>query len=246
MIESSTRVLIPLPRMRQGRYRRCADLWGEGFIVRVATCGFFLVLLGGCVSAVGRQTRELTEDGVRLFKAGRYKEASQTFEAALALSPGEPALLYDLGECYERSGNVVRAEQLYNDCIFREPDHPECRHALCVLLVKQKRQGEARQMVETWLKQSPSCASAYAEDGWLWHQAGDLPKAHSRFQDALKFDPVNRRALLELGQLFEETNRPDRALVMYERADRAYPNHPDIKPHLDALRNANVPRPHPE
>ena len=101
-------------------------------------------------------------------------------------------------------------------------------------------------MVETWLAQSPHCASAYAEHGWLLRQAGDLPRAHARFQQALEIDPVDRRALIELGQLFEAEKLPGRALVLYERADQAHPNHPDIKPRLEALKTAGVGRPKPE
>jgi tetratricopeptide (TPR) repeat protein len=200
--------------------------------------GLLLLCLVGCVSSSERQTRELTQDGVRLYRAGRYKDARQTFEAALALKPGEPALLYNLGQCCERTGNVVRAEQVYQDCLFR--------HALAVLMVKQKRPDDAKQMVETWLTQSPHCAAAYAEHGWLLRQSGDLPRAHARFQQALEIDPLDRRALLELGLLFEEEKLPGRALVLYERADRAYPNHPDIKPRLEALKTAGVARPRPE
>jgi tetratricopeptide (TPR) repeat protein len=223
-----------------------ADHGAEGFAVRARAWGLILVCLAGCVSAEQRQTRELAEEGVRLYKVGRYKEARQTFESALTLSPGEPSLLYDLGQCYERTGNVARAEQLYQECCFRSPDHPECRHALTVLLVKQKREDDAKRMIGDWLARSPKCATAFAEYGWLLHQAGNLPSAQSCFQQALAIDPLDRRALVELAQLFEEEKRPGLALVLYERADRAYPNHPDIKPRLEALLAAHVQRPHPE
>lgn len=208
--------------------------------------GLCLLTVGACASSVERQTRDLTTDGVRLYRTGRYREARETFEAALALSPGEPNLLYNLGQSYEHSGNLVQAEKVYNDCLFRAPDHPECRHALATLMVKQNRQPEAQRMIEDWLAHSPRCAAAYAEHGWFLRQYGDLPRAQARFQQALQIDPEDRRALVELGQLLEHQQLPGRAMVLYERADRAYPNHPDIKPRLEALRTAGVKRPHPQ
>jgi tetratricopeptide (TPR) repeat protein len=213
---------------------------------RVVLLGLILLGASACASSTPRETRALTDDGVRLFRAGRYKDARETFEAALVLAPNEPNLLYNLGRCYERSNQAARAEKVYHQCLFRAPDHPECRHALTELMMKQNRQAEAQRMVEDWLARSPRCAAAYAEHGWLLRQAGDLPRAHARFQQAIEIDPEDRRALLELAALFEQQQQPERALVLYERADRAHPNHPDVKPRLEALRTAGTPRPRPE
>jgi len=213
---------------------------------RVVPLGLVLLAAVGCATTAQRETRELTDDGVRLFRAGRYKDARETFEAALARSPGEPNLLYNLGRCHERSGNVVRAEKVYQECLFRAPDHPECRHAVAELMVRQNRQPEAQRMVEDWLARSPRCAAAYAEHGWLLRQTGDLPRAHARFQQALEIDAEDRRALVELAALFEQQRQPERALVLYERADRAHPNHPDVKPRLEALLTAGTARPRPQ
>ncbi len=215
-------------------------------MVRLLVLGLIVLPVSACASSIERETLAMTDDGVRLYRTGRYKDARELFEAALAKSPGEPNLFYNLGQCHEKSGNLVRAEKVYHDCLFRAPDHPECRHALTQMLVRQNRTADAQRMVEDWLARSPRCASAYAEHGWLLRQAGDLPRAHARFQQALEIDPYDRRALVELASLFEYEHLPGRALVLYERADQVYPNHPDIKPRLAALKTAGVARPRPQ
>ena len=126
------------------------------------------------------------------------------------------------------------------------PDHTEARHALCVLLVRQKRRGEAVRMVEEWLARRPRLGAAYAEDGWLWHQAGDLPRAHSRLQQALQLDPQDVRALTELALVYEELHRPDRALALYERTLDIAPNQPDVVRRVNRLRSQGVDYPKPD
>jgi tetratricopeptide (TPR) repeat protein len=101
-------------------------------------------------------------------------------------------------------------------------------------------------MVEDWLARQPKQAGPYAEDGWLWHEARDLPRAQGRLQQALQLDPHNVRALNELGQVYEEMYRFDRALVLYERSLSQDPNQPDVLRRVKELRAQGVTPPKPE
>src|SRR5258708_443457 len=122
------------------------------------------------------------EDGVLLFERGEYVHARETFEAALKLAPEDAAILYNLGECHDRLGDAAKAESFYRECLVRSPNHAACRHALAQIWVRAGRQADAEHMVEDWLTREPKLSAPYAEDGWLWHLRGDLPKAHSRLQ----------------------------------------------------------------
>src|SRR5205085_1070565 len=79
-----------------------------------------------------------------------------------------------------------------------------CRHALASLYVRQGHWPEATGLVRDWLAREPQRAAAYAEEGWLWRQAGDLPRAQARLQQALELDPHDPRALTELAQAYED------------------------------------------
>jgi Flp pilus assembly protein TadD len=85
-----------------------------------------------------------------------------------------------------------------------------------------------------------------AEDGWLWRRQGDLPRAQSRLQEALALNPRDWRALSELAAVYEEQQRPDRALVLYEQSLEENPNQPDMAKHLNDMRLKGVSRPKPE
>jgi tetratricopeptide (TPR) repeat protein len=202
--------------------------------------------VGACAPTAPNRVREYTEDGVLLYQKGSFTDARDSFQAALTLQPGDADLLYNLGQCYDQLGNAARAEQLYEQCLARAPDHAECWHALTVLLVKGNRRDEAVRRVEEWLRRKPDLAGPYAEDGWLRGQEGDLVSARGRLQQALAIDPGNTRALTELGRIYEALDRPAYAVVLYERALQANPHQPDLVQRVSLLRARGVGRPHPD
>jgi Flp pilus assembly protein TadD len=204
------------------------------------------MLLAGCAPAVQDRVREYNREGVLLYERGDFGGAREHFQAALSLQPEDANLIYNLGDCSDRLGDLANAERLYRECLARSPNHPECRHALTSLMVRQGRRAEAVQMVEEWAAREPKLSSPLAEDGWLCHEAGNLPRAQARLQQALELDPHDIRALNELGRVYEELARPERALVIYERSLAVNPRQTDVARRLDTLRARGVTRPKPE
>src|SRR5262249_45754790 len=186
------------------------------------------VLVGACAPMDHERLRDYNEIGVEAYERGQFSEARESFDAALRLVPDDAGLLFNLGQCHDQLGNRARAEELYKQCLERSTNHPECRHALTVLLVRENRQDDAVKMIDEWLEREPGLGNAYAEHAWLLHEQGDLPRAHARLQQALQFDPQNVRALTELGRIFEAMNYPERALVLYERALQIQPRQPEL------------------
>jgi tetratricopeptide (TPR) repeat protein len=211
-----------------------------------ASCLFLLVLLTGCAPTSQDRLRDYSEDGLHLYRQGAYGEAREHFLAALTLRPGDPDLTYNLARCNDRMGRVEEAERLYKDCLARSGDHAAAQHGYTMLLVNTGRQREAVQIVETWLRARPKLAGPYVEDGWLRTNEGDLDSARARYQQALDIEPRNPRALIELARVFEKLDRPDRAVVLYERALEANPDQPAIARHVSDLRSRGVGRPHPD
>jgi type IV pilus assembly protein PilF len=206
----------------------------------------FVLLLAGCASEEADRLRAYNQDGVYLFQRGEYAQARESFAAALVLKPDDAVTLYNLAECHDRLGDAVRAEQYYNACLARDPNHADCRHALATLLVRQGRGDEATRMVEGWLAREPRRAAAYAEDGWLLLQAGDLPRAQGRLQQALELDPHEPRALIELARLYEKMQRPDRAAVLYERVVERNPQQVEVAKRLKELKAQGAGTPLPD
>jgi len=204
------------------------------------------LLVVGCAETVQDRVREYNEDGVHLYKGGSYAQARESFQAALALKPGDSNLAFNIGQCYDHLGQPDKAEQAYRQCLQLAPEHLECRHALVVLLWEQNRRPEVVKLIEDFLAGHPNLAAAYAEHGWLWHQLGDLPRARSRLQQALALDSHDNLALTELAQVFETLNYPDRAAYLYEQALTYHPDQPDVINRLTALKAQGAGRPKPD
>jgi Flp pilus assembly protein TadD len=212
--------------------------------MRQTVCTFSLaLLLGGCASSSEERLRDYSEDGLRMYQKGDYAAARESFQAALALKPNDPALLYNLGECCAHLGATDPARQYYDLCLQQAPNHARCRQALARLLVQTGRWQEAARMTEEWMVRAPKASDPYALAGWLQMQAGDLPQAQTRLQQALALDPHNVRALNELGLLYEAMHRPERALVLYERSLEQEPNQPEVLRRLHQLQAQGVGRP---
>jgi type IV pilus assembly protein PilF len=205
-----------------------------------------ILVLAGCASEDSERVQNYNRDGLFLFQQSQYAQARESFAAALALKPGDAALLYNVGACYDHLGDSVHAEQYYNACLLRDPNHAECRHALASLLLRLDRRDQATRMVEDWLTREPRRAAAYAEDGWLWLQAGDLPKAQARLQQALELDPHDPRAQIELARLYEKIQRPDRAAALYERVLERNPNQFEVAKRLKELKAQGTSPPVPD
>jgi tetratricopeptide (TPR) repeat protein len=218
---------------------------GGNGVVRVAVLAGLLLTVSACAETGQERLHEYNQDGLVLYEKGAYEHARESFEAALSLKPDDPNLLYNIGRCQEKLGQAAQAEGRYNDCLRIAPDSADCRHALAELMVAHGRRDEAVRMAETWLTARPDLGSAYALDGWLWHQFGDLPRAQGRLQQSLEHDSRDVHALNELALVYEDMHRPDRAAALYERSLDYRPNQPDVRARLASLRasGTGVPRP---
>jgi Flp pilus assembly protein TadD len=205
-----------------------------------------LMTAGGCATEKQEKFRQYNEEGVHRFQHGDYLGAREHFEVALTLEPQDPNLLYNLGQCWDRQGQTNQSETYYKQCLQFAANHAECRHALVVLLYRNGRRAEADRMIEDWLIAQPELSAAYAEDGWRLRRCGEFIQAIGRLQQALHFDPRNVRAMIELGQIYEEHDHPDYSLTMYRRALEINPQQPELAEHINQLRAKGVRKPLPD
>jgi tetratricopeptide (TPR) repeat protein len=200
----------------------------------------------GCMTLADQRVKEFNDDGVAMFVRGNFPAARDSFEAALELTPQDPALLYNLGQCYDRMGDWRKAEQYYLTCLQVAPTHGDARQAEASLLYRTGRAQEANRLIQDWLEQQPNLADAYVLDAWRLRQDKALPQAQGRLQQALALEPNNRRALVEMGIVYEMLAMPDRALALYERALMVDPRQPEIADRVGRMRAKGIQRPLPD
>jgi tetratricopeptide (TPR) repeat protein len=207
-----------------------------------------LLAAAACAETAQDRLHEITTEGARLYKTGAYDHARAQFEAALKLKPDDADLTYNLARCHEKLGDRAQAEQLYQACLKRDPNHDEAHQAWLELMVDGGRTEEGQRMVRTWLRSQPNQPGPYIADGWLCARAGDRPSARVRFQRALDLDPRNVRAMVELAGIFERLGdgRVERALVLYQRALDIKPDQDDLRKKVAELRARRTGQPHPD
>lgn len=215
-------------------------------MARMSALAVAVLVVGACTPVTHQHVRVHTEDAAQRFAQGAYADARDCYQAALALKPGDPDLIFNLAQCHARLGRADQAETLCKECLRHDPDHGEARHALLVLMVEGGRLDEGRTMVDTWRRERPQIAGPYVEEAWLRGRDGDLDAARAYYQRALELEPRHPRALTELAAVYEKLGHPERALVLYERSLEARPNQPAVTKLVSDLRRRGVGRPQPD
>ena len=199
----------------------------------------------GCVSPTQDKVQLFNDDGVTMFGRGDFASARESFAIALELSPHDPDLMYNLGQCYDRLGDFASAERYYAQCLQARAGHAEARYSLGMLYYKMGRHAEYQHLVEEWLRERPKDPEPYVLDGWRLRQEAAYPQAQGRLQQALGLDANNNHALIEMGVLYETLSMPERSLALYERALSQHPNQPEIQQRVLILRSQKIGAPLP-
>ncbi len=219
-------------------------------LMRQFAPGFVVVVLAvifvGCMGTNEDRWRTFNEDGVQLFNAGEYGKALECFDLALTLHPNDAVLIYNMGQCYERRGDLAHAEQYYANCLERDPKHADARLALISVQYRTGRAGAANLAIESWLKQQPVSVDALVADAWRLRQQRAIPAAQARLHQALSLEQTNRRALTELAILYELQGMPDRSLALYGQILEKEPTQIDIADRAAQLRARGVKMPTPK
>ncbi len=214
--------------------------------MRFALSMSFVVCLAGCVSTSEERWRVFNDDGILLFAKGNYRDALDSFDYALTLHPNDPILIYNTAQCYDRLGDVKRAEELYAYCLQRDAKHGDARLALVALKYRTGRVAEANQQIQDWLLLEPMVADSHVADAWRLRQEKAYPQALARVEQALSLAPRNRRALTEMAILLELQGMPDRAYVLYEWILQHEPNQIEIAERLEKLKAKGIQAPPPK
>jgi tetratricopeptide (TPR) repeat protein len=156
---------------------------------------------------------------------GRYHEAIQSFQRALAAKPNNADAYYNLGATYAALGKVNRdqntlaqAEGLYHQCLDLDPEHSACYRGLAALLVETNRSESAFTMLRNWALRDPQSADARIELARLHEEFGQKDAAVQFLSDALQIDSRNPRAWTAMGRIREQEGQIAQAMANYQQA----------------------------
>lgn len=166
--------------------------------------------------------------GAVLAREGRWPDAIQNLERALALNPGDDSARLYLAIAYQQTGANAKAVPLFARLeaeanARKAPLDPQLRIAYARALAATGRTEAAiRQMREVGARQA-STATFHDDLGSLYAQQKDWPHAEEEFTRALQLQPDFAPAHLHLGFVLQAEQKGD-AASEWVRACRLAPN----------------------
>ena len=136
--------------------------------------------------------------GVVLRMKGRIDEALAVLEKSVKLNPENANSQHTLGVTLSNTGRPDAALDPLTKAINLDPQNGEFHESLGMLYFKMKRNEEAEDELHWASELNPSSANAFLGLGVLRAQRGDLDAAVKAFESAVKADPNNREAALNL------------------------------------------------
>jgi predicted TPR repeat methyltransferase len=164
------------------------------------------------------QARLAFLQGVEHFESGRVAQARISFEDSLALAPGRPSVLGNLGVCLYALREWIQAVEVLQQATAADADNAD---AWICLGLSQEHLGQwllATQSLARGLALRPANAVHWLMLGQCRMRVGDVNGALAAFDQALKYDVTLGAAWSARGSLMREIGDLQQAAMCFEKA----------------------------
>lgn len=150
---------------------------------------------------------------------GRAKLARDWMSSAVAMAPGQAAVLQAQARLLVEQGLPAAAEESYRAAIASRPDDFQLKLDLATLYADSlKKPAQASGLLRDVVKQRPDLVEAQLRLGLALSSEGRHDEAGRVLDDALRREPNNPRALHARAVVLMRQGQPDRALELLDRA----------------------------
>jgi Tfp pilus assembly protein PilF len=146
--------------------------------------------------------RELVQEGVKLYDAGKYEEAIAKYQQALAAAPKDETALSELALTYNELGRNAEAVAICEKLVKANPNidasvYVTYGNSLDAL----KKSKQANQVYEQGLKHHPNAYSLYYNAGVAQAGSNQIPASITSFQQAVALNPQHGSSHMSLGMI---------------------------------------------
>ena len=177
----------------------------------------------------------LVTEGNQRLAQGDYAAAASKYQQAVAISPDQEDLHYNLAIAFAKLGKTEAAKKHYEEALRIFPDYAEAHNNLGNLLMNENKLEEAINRFREAIKNMPENASFHNNLGTAFGRQGKVTEAMSEFEEAIKQSPTYVEARVNLANAFLAGGRVDEAIAQINEALRLKP---DFKPALQAIQRA--------
>jgi tetratricopeptide (TPR) repeat protein len=165
----------------------------------------------------------------RLYAAeGRMTDAEAALRSALTVTAGFVPASVNLADLYRATGRDAEGERVLRDALEREPRSAAARHALGLLLARQRRLAEALVELETAARLAPERARYGYVHAVALHETGHAKPAVAALARVLERHPYDRDTLAALVGYTREQNDFRQALVYARRLVEIEPANAEV------------------
>ena len=131
------------------------------------------------------QARTLFLEGVAHYEAGRFAQAERQFAGALALAPGRPSVLTNLGAARLKLGRPEEARMVLQEALEQEPENAEALAHCGTAAAELGRTGEALALFDRAVAADPRPAAVWMLRGTALRELGRTQEAAASYREAL-------------------------------------------------------------
>jgi len=142
------------------------------------------------------------------------------------------AQLLEQGMKLHQAGRLDEAQQLYQQILRQEPDHPDALHLLGVVAAQSGKPELALAPIQRAIVVRPNVAVYYTNLGNAYCDLGRLEEAVAQYRRALELHPDNPDGLVNLGAALRRLNRLEESETRLRRALELQPENPAVHFHL--------------
>jgi Flp pilus assembly protein TadD len=170
--------------------------------------------------------------GLAHYQAGRLGDATAEFRAAVAVQPGRPVAVYNLGIALADLGEREAAAKMLSEALRLRPDHPQTLFRLGGLLLGLDQAAAAVSMFRRLMRLQPGFPDAAFMLGNALMALDAPEQAQSAYRLAHALDPGRASIANNLGGSVMACVRPAEAVPHYRRAIQLDPDVPEYHKNL--------------
>ena len=197
-------------------------------------------LLKKTISINPNHARALGQLGQLFLIQEQYPEAIENLEKRLKIQPKHAESWHSLGQAQVQQNLNREAVESFKECLAINSKHPQAHHDLAVAYTKLGDHAIALNHYYQQVEANPMVESYYNIGVLLMYQERNK-EALEYLQHALKLQPDNYQACINMASIYLKKNQTEQASEYYRQALTIKPDNKEIQHILAAITQENTP-----
>lgn len=169
-----------------------------------------------------------------LIKEKHYDDAARAVNAADDAGAPKSDVAFVMGEVLRQHEDFIRAYSVYQQILAETPNFPEARVKLSYLAYRMGDSQDALRLAKQTLSSGAALAEAHKNSGLALEAMRKSEAAKNEYEAALEIKPDYEAALMDMGNVYNDTDREREAIEYYKRAAALDPDDSDIHMNMGA------------